>query len=208
MNDIRDYKRRLKQHEKRMKRSEKQRKIDRHYSRHHGGMASRKAYTIGFLFVAMVVAGAYSYEQYGRYWIYDFMQWECVDCKVKDSLDQALNKPWTDDLLGQDQDSRLCKPGNPNVDYADVSEFVDTSTAAVDDIYQFLQAHAAAPKSKSEVRSKADTSVSKYNRLLEKYNTRLANHCFHGSEGEQRMKLVVQLQNQHLSLLDDLDALF
>ena len=123
-------------------------------------MASRKAYTIGFLFVAMVVAGAYGYEQYGRYWIYDFMQWECVDCKVKDSLDQALNKPWTDDLLVQDQESRLCKPGNPNVDYADVSEFVDTSTAAVDDIYQFLQAHAAAPKSKSEVRSKADTSVS------------------------------------------------
>jgi hypothetical protein len=66
------------------------------------GMASRKAYTIGFLFVAVIVAGAYSYEQYGRYWIYDFMQWECVDCKVKDSLDQALNKPWTDDLLGQD----------------------------------------------------------------------------------------------------------
>ena len=208
MNDIRDYKRRLKQHEKRMKRSEKQRKIDRHYSRHQGGMASRKAYTIGFLFVAAVVAGAYSYEQHGRYWIYDFMQWECVDCKVKDSLDQALNKPWTDDLLGQDQDSSLCQPGNPNVDYADVTEFIDTSTAAVDHTYQVLQAHAEAPKSKSELRSKADTSISRYNRLLEKYNSRIADHCFHGSEGAERTKLVVQLKKQHSSMLGKLNKLF
>ena len=89
-----------------------------------------------------------------------------------------------------------------------MTEFIDTSTAAVDDIYQFLQAHAVAPKSKSELRSKADTSISRYNRLLEKYNARIADHCFHGSEGAERTKLVVQLKKQHSSMLGKLNKLF
>ena len=200
MNDIRDYKRRLKRHEKQMKRKERWSAVDRQLGRF-------KAYTIGFLVVAVIMGGAYSYEQFARKWIYDFMQWDCVDCDLRDGFDQALNKPWTDDLLGQNQDSSRCEFGNPDVDYADVSEFVDRSTAAVDEIYQFLQAHASAPKSKSEIRSMTSQSNSKFNALVEKYNFRIASHCFHGSNGSARMKLMVQLKNQHRSLLDELDAL-
>ena len=84
---------------------------------------------------------------------------------------------------------------------------MDRSTAAVDEIYQFLQAHASAPKSKSEIRSMTSQSNSKFNALVEKYNFRIASHCFHGSNGSARMKLMVQLKNQHRSLLDELDAL-
>ena len=200
MNDIRDYKRRLKRHEKQMKRKERWSAVDRRLGRF-------KAYTIGFLVVAVIMGGAYSYEQYARKWIYDFMQWDCVDCDLRDGFDQALNKPWTDDLFGQNQDSSSCEFGNPDVDYADVSEFVDRSTAAVDEIYQFLQAHTSAPKSKSEIRSMTSQSNSKFNALIEKYNFRIANHCFHGRDRNARIKLVVQLQNQHSSLLDELDAL-
>ena len=200
MNDIRDYKRRVKRHKKRMKRKARWSAIDSRLGRF-------KAYTIGFLVVAVIMSGAYSYEQYARKWIYDFMQWDCVDCDLMDGLDQVLNKPWTDDLLGQNQDSSRCEFGNPDVDYADVSDFVDRSTVAVDEIYQFLQAHASAPKSKSEIRSMTAKSISKFNALIEKYNFRIANHCFHGSKGSSRLKLVVQLQNQHSSLLDELDAL-
>jgi len=50
-------------------------------------------------------------------------------------------------------------------------------------------------------------SNSKFNALAEKYNFRIASHCFHGSNGSARMKLMVQLKNQHRSLLDELDAL-
>ena len=200
MNDIRDYKRRVKRHKKRMKRKERWSAVNRRMGRF-------KAYTIGFLFVAVIMGGAYSYEQYARKWIYDFMQWDCVDCDLMDGFGQALNKPWTDDLLGQNQDSSTCEFGKPNVDYADVSEFVDRSTAAVDEIYQFLQAHASVPKSTNEIRVMNAKSISKFNALIEKYNFRIANHCFHGSKGSSRLKLVVQLQNQHSSLLDELDAL-
>ena len=94
MNDIRDYKRRLRRNEKRMKRSERRRKFSSSVP-----MASRKFYTIGFLLVMALAFGQYGYEKYGRYYLYDFMHWKCVDCEVKDSLDTVLNKPWTDDLL-------------------------------------------------------------------------------------------------------------
>jgi len=200
MNDIRDYKRRLKRHEKRMKRKERWSAVDRRLGRF-------KAYIIGFLVVGVIMSGAYSYEQYVHKWIYAFMQWDCVDCDLRDGFDQALNKPWTDDLLGQNQDRGKCQLGNPDVDYADVSDFVDRSTAAVDEIYQFLQAHASAPKRKSEIRSMIAQSKSKFNVLLEKFNFRIADHCFHGRDRSARIKLVVQLKNQHRSLLDELDAL-
>ena len=46
MNDIKDYKRRLKRNEKRMKRSQRRRKLSSSVP-----MPSRKIYTIGFLLV-------------------------------------------------------------------------------------------------------------------------------------------------------------
>ena len=48
MNDIRDYKRRVKRHEKRMKRKERWSAINRRMGRF-------KAFTIGFLFLAVIM---------------------------------------------------------------------------------------------------------------------------------------------------------
>ena len=203
MNDIRDYKRRLRRNEKRMKRSERRRKFSSSVP-----MASRKFYTIGFLLVMAIAFGQYGYEKYGRYYLYDFMQWKCVDCEVKDSLDTVLNKPWTDDLLSQDQDGGgFCDLGNPNVDYADVKDVMDKSTVEVDKIYKFLQAHTRDPKNITQINEMITKSASKFNALVETYNARIADHCFVGDQGQRRMKLVVQLRNQHESLLDELYAI-
>ncbi len=201
MNDIRDYKRRLRRNEKRMKRSERRRKLSSSVP-----MASRKFYTIGFLLVMALAFGQYGYEKYGRYYLYDFMQWECVDCEVKDSLDTVLNKPWTDDLLSQDQEGDVCPLTSPNVDYADVKDVMDKSTAEVDKIYKFLQAHTRDPKNKTQINEMITKSASKFNALVETYNARIADHCFVGDQGQRRMKLVVQLRNQHESLLNKLYA--
>ena len=202
MNDIRDYKRRLRRNEKRMKRSQRRSKLNRPVP-----MASRKFYTIGFLLVMALAFGQYGYEKYGRYYLYDFMQWECVDCEVKDSLDTVLNKPWTDDLLSQDQEGDVCPLTSPNVDYADVKDVMDKSTAEVDKIYKFLQAHKLEPKNKTQIYEMSNKFISKFNALTKTSNTRIANHCFVGDQGQKRMKLLGQLRNQHLSLLDELRAI-
>ena len=170
-------------------------------------MASSKFYTIGFLLVMALAFGQYGYEKYGRYYLYDFMQWECLDCEVKDSLDTVLNKPWTDDLLNQDQHGGVCPLTNPNVDYADVKDFMDKSTAEVDKIYQFLQAHKLEPKNKTEIYEMSNKFISKFNALVKMHNARIADHCFVGDQGQRRMKLLGQLQNQHSSLLDKLRTL-
>ena len=203
MNDIKDYKRRLRRNEKRMKRSQRRSKLNRPVP-----MPSRKFYTIGFLLVMALAFGQYGYEKYGRYYLYDFMQWECLDCEVKDSLDKVLNKPWTDDLLSQDQDGGgFCDLGNPNVDYADVKDVMDKSTAEVDKLFQFLQAHTREPKNNTQINEMITKSASKFNALVGTYNARIANHCFVGDQGQRRMKLVVQLRNQHESLLSKLYAI-
>ena len=201
MNYIKDYKRRLRRNEKRMKRSQRRSKLNRPVP-----MPSRKFYTIGFLLVMALAFGQYGYEKYGRYYLYDFMQWECVDCEVKDSLDTVLNKPWTDDLLSQDQESDVCPLTSPNVDYADVKDVMDKSTAEVDKIYKFLQAHTRDPKNKTQINEMITKSATKFNALVETYNARIADHCFVGDQGQRRMKLVVQLRNQHESLLSKLYA--
>jgi hypothetical protein len=202
VNDIKDYKRRLKRNEKRKRRSQRQSKLNRPVP-----MPSRKFYTIGFLLVMALAFGQYGYEKYGRYYLYDFMQWECVDCEVKDSLDTVLNKPWTDDLLSQDQQGGVCPLTHPNVDYADVKDFMDKSTAEVDKIYQFLQAHKLEPKNETEIYEMSNKFISKFNALIRFSNARISNHCFHGGDGQRRMKLVVQLRSQHNSLLDELAAI-
>ena len=134
------------------------------------------------------------------------MQWKCVDCEVKDSLDTVLNKPWTDDLLSQDQEGDVCPLTSPNVDYADVKDFMEQSTAEVDKICKFLQAHTRDPKNNTQINEMITKSASKFNALVETYNARIADHCFVGDQGQRRMKLVVQLRNQHESLLSKLYA--
>ena len=202
MNDIKDYKRRLRRNEKRMKRSQRRSKLNRPVP-----MPSRKFYTIGFLLVMALAFGQYGYEKFGRYYLYDFMQWECVDCEVKDSLDTVLNKPWTDDLLSQDQEGDVCPLTSPNVVYADVKDVMDKSTAEVDKIYKFLQAHTRDPKNRTQIYEMSSKFIYKFNALVKMHNARIADHCFVGDQGERRMKLLVQLQNQHSSLLDKLYAI-
>jgi hypothetical protein len=151
--------------------------------------------------------GQYGYEKYGRYYLYDFMQWECLECEVKDSLDTVLNKPWTDDLLNQDQQEGVCPLTHPNVDYADVKDFMDKSTAEVDKIYQFLQAHKLEKKNETKIYEMSNKFISKFNALIRFSNARIANPNFHGGDGQRRLKLVVQLRSQHNSLLDELAAI-